>query len=289
MIPSSWGLSLRRWMVGRGGVEPPTFTLSLWHSTNWATYPLNKKLRCIWVDPTGSNFYSLDRQSYGRRCWVQVEPEPQHGLWMVSSADSCRCPPNTLLQIHFGVLDRIRTCDHRLRVCYSNHWATRTQNTLYENPLAEGWELRTVSARDDVALMAEGIAMARNTSTQPTPPQRTFCKDHITVFNIIRTKNYFRIRIAYSIYFNSTVFYFTLSKNRIASHSQMFKIKCNERDTRSSEYYYSPARQCSALILGIWGDVQHSLQELRPISTPWLNTLLCFHLVPINLIISQGT
>ena len=27
----------------------------------------------------------------------------------------------------------------------------------------------------------------------------------------------------------------------------------------------------------------------RPISTPWLNTLLCVHLVPINLIISQGT
>ncbi len=31
------------------------------------------------------------------------------------------------------------------------------------------------------------------------------------------------------------------------------------------------------------------LAGTRPISTPWLNTLLYFHLVPINLIISQGT
>ena len=35
--------------------------------------------------------------------------------------------------------------------------------------------------------------------------------------------------------------------------------------------------------------VQYSLQELRPISTPQLHALLRFHLVPINLIISQGT
>ena len=35
--------------------------------------------------------------------------------------------------------------------------------------------------------------------------------------------------------------------------------------------------------------VQYSLQELRPISTPQLHSLLNFHLVPINLIISQGT
>lgn len=50
-----------------------------------------------------------------------------------------------------------------------------------------------------------------------------------------------------------------------------------------------PARQSSALILGIWGDVQHSLQELRLISTPRLHTLLCVHLVPINQIISLET
>ena len=42
-------------------------------------------------------------------------------------------------------------------------------------------------------------------------------------------------------------------------------------------------------VITISGDIQHSLQELRPISTPWLNTSLYFHLVPINLIISQGT
>jgi len=38
-----------------------------------------------------------------------------------------------------------------------------------------------------------------------------------------------------------------------------------------------------------YSHVQHSLQELRPISTPWLRTLLYFHLVPINLVISEGT
>ena len=36
-------------------------------------------------------------------------------------------------------------------------------------------------------------------------------------------------------------------------------------------------------------DVQYSLQEIRPISTPRLHTLLYFHLVPINQIISLGT
>jgi hypothetical protein len=36
-------------------------------------------------------------------------------------------------------------------------------------------------------------------------------------------------------------------------------------------------------------DVQHSLRELRPISTPRLRPSPDFHLVPINLIISQGT
>ncbi len=36
-------------------------------------------------------------------------------------------------------------------------------------------------------------------------------------------------------------------------------------------------------------DIQRSLQDIRPISTPQLHTLLCFHLVPINQIISLGT
>jgi hypothetical protein len=62
-----------------------------------------------------------------------------------------------------------------------------------------------------------------------------------------------------------------------------------ERDTRSSEIFRTAAQQRSAAFQSRRGDVQCSLQELRPISTPQLHTLLCFHLVPINLIISQGT
>ena len=46
-------------------------------------------------------------------------------------------------------------------------------------------------------------------------------------------------------------------------------------------------KQC--FIFKRFDDVQRSLQEIRPISTPQLHALPHFHLVPINLIISQGT
>lgn len=104
-------------------------------------------------------------------------------------------------------------------------------------------------------------------------PKCTHYKNHITVFNIIRTKTCFRIRIAYSIYFNSTL---------CRSQNNLLSKNCIKHSWMQNFYILT-----FSFLLII--DVQHSLQELRPISTPWLNTLLCFHLVPINLIISQGT
>ncbi len=43
---------------------------------------------------------------------------------------------------------------------------------------------------------------------------------------------------------------------------------------------------CTASLLAMY-NVPY--RKLRPISTPWLNALQRLHLVPINLIISQGT
>lgn len=81
----------------------------------------------------------------------------------------------------------------------------------------------------------------------------------------------------------------TLCAKIILHNSRRVKKNNWKWDTRSSDNYFSSTQHWSVLIRSRKGDVQHSLQELRPISTPWLHTLLRFHLVPINLVISQGT
>ena len=70
-----------------------------------------------------------------------------------------------------------------------------------------------------------------------------------------------------------------------------FKLreKNNWSGTKVQRQLFFEMQRRNALILDVLGDVQHSPWEIRLISTPRLHALLHFHLVPINLIISQET
>lgn len=70
-------------------------------------------------------------------------------------------------------------------------------------------------------------------------------------------------------------------------HRIQFHLSRSEAVASTTGIAYSPT--FTNLTSKIVSHVQHSLQELRPISTPRLSALLHVHLVPINLIISQGT
>ena len=87
----------------------------------------------------------------------------------------------------------------------------------------------------------------------------------------------------------------------LLNHFTIFNIwhYCQSTQILLFNDIYTNSQNCTALYLHVPVGYskkflrivreQRSLQEIRPISTPWLHALLHFHLAPINLIISQGT